>query len=446
MPQVLNLVEWPQLTAATFDTAFLKVPKEVLISEMVEHQKYFPVAKADGSLNNTFIITANNTPTDQIRAGNRKVLSARLSDGVFLYQQDLKMPIEQFNEKLKHVTYQKDLGTVYDKVVRLIAHAEVLHRYFPVGDINKIKRAALLSKADLASGMVYEFPELQGVMGRYYAEAAGEDFEVALAIDEHWMPRGENAPLPISATGLIVSLAEKVDNLIGCFAAGLIPTSSSDPYALRRQALGIIKILVQNRFRLPIKEALEICISHFPKKLRANEEQVINEIMAFFANRIKTVFLEYGFSKDEIEACASLGFEDIYDAFCKTKALHEFRQGNAQFGLLHEIYKRAKGQIKQTSQQNSVFSSDLLHEQAEVKLDQALTSIQPRVEQAMSNAQYDKAYVLIAQMQQPLAQLFDEVKIMADNESVRNNRIALLQRVFALFAPLIDFSKIQDRS
>lgn len=445
LPQVLNLVEWPQLTTAEFDKSFLKAPKEVLISEMVEHQKYFPIANADGSLKNAFVITANNTPSDQIRAGNRKVLSARLSDGVFLYQQDLKTPLERFNDKLKHVTYQKELGTVYDKVMRMMAHVEVLHRYFTIGELQKVKRATLLCKADLASAMVYEFPELQGVMGRYYAEAAGEDREVAIAIDEHWMPRGENAPLPATPTGIIVSLAEKIDNLLGCFAAGLIPTSSSDPYALRRQALGIIKMLVQGQHRLPLKEVLEACSDHFAKNLRTNAHQAVNDVVAFMSNRIKTVFVDYGFSKDEVEACASLGFDDIYDAFCKTKALHEFRKGNSQFGLLHEVYKRAKGQIKQTNAISHSFSPTLLREQAEISLDKALTTIQPRVDSAMSNAQYDKAYALIVQMQQPLATLFDEVKILTDDENVRNNRIALLQRVFALFAPLIDFSKIQEK-
>lgn len=445
IPQVLNLVEWPQLTAANFDEAFLKAPKEVLVSEMVEHQKYFPVAHADGTLKNSFIITANNTPTDQIRAGNQKVLSARLSDGVFLYQQDLKVPLEQFNEKLKNVTFQKGLGTVFEKMERLVAHVQTLHKYLPLGTVQKAKRAAQLCKADLASAMVYEFPELQGVMGRYYALAAKEEAEVAQAIDEHWMPRGENAPLPTTAAGTLVSLAEKFDNLIGCFAVGLIPTSSSDPYALRRQALGIIKMVVQGKHRLPLKEVLSACMDHFPAAIKAKKEQTVNEIMTFLSNRVKTVFLDYGFSKDEVEAAASMGFEDIYDAFLKTEALHEFRKGGNQFALLHEVYKRARGQIKQSNSHAIPFSRDLLREQAELSLDTTLTSIQPRVEHAMVHGQYDQAYSLIAQIQQPLATLFDQVKILADDEHVRNNRVALLHRVFALFAPLVDFSKIQDK-
>jgi glycyl-tRNA synthetase len=444
MPQVLHLVEWPQLTSAAFDQNFLKAPKEVLISEMVEHQKYFPVLNPDGSLQNSFIITANTNPTDQIRAGNQKVLSARLTDGVFLYEQDLKVPLEQFNEKLKSVTFQKELGTVFAKVQRIVSNAEILQRTLQIGDLTKAKRAALLSKADLASGMVYEFPELQGIIGRYYASAAKEDPEVAQAIDEHWMPRGENAPLPETPTGVLVSLADKFDNLIGCYCINLKPTSSSDPYALRRQTLGIIKMLIQGQHRLPLRETLRECLRSFPVALQKDADNIVQELVAFFINRIKTVFQDYGFSKDEIEACISLGVNDIYDAFCKVKALHEFRKSEDKFLPLVEVYKRAKGQIKQVPEHLSLaFSQKLLSEPAEKNLDQVLCQLRDPLEQAITSHQYSKAYGLVAQVQPPLASLFNEVKILSDEEGVRNNRIALLQRVFALFDPLVDFSKIQ---
>lgn len=444
MPQVVHLVEWPQLTSAPFDPAFLKAPKEVLISEMVEHQKYFPVLNPDGTLQNSFIITANTNPTDQIRAGNQKVLSARLTDGVFLYEQDLKVPLEQFNEKLKSVTFQKELGTVFAKVERIVSHVEILQRLLQIGDMKKAKRAAYLSKADLASGMVYEFPELQGIIGRYYALAAKEDPEVAQAIDEHWMPRGENAPLPETPTGVLVSLADKFDNLIGCYCINLKPTSSSDPYALRRQTLGIIKMLIQGQHRLPLREALQECLRSFSAPLQSDAGNLVQELLAFFINRIRTVFQDYGFSKDEIEACISLGVNDIYDAFCKVKALHEFRKSEDKFLPLVEVYKRAKGQIKQVRNHSSMaFNQVLLTEPAEKNLDQILCQLRGPFEQALSAFQYNKAYTLVAQVQPPLALLFNEVKILSDEESVRNNRIALLQRVFSLFDPLVDFSKIQ---
>lgn len=444
IPQVLQLVEWPQLTAATFKEEFLRAPKEVLISEMVEHQKYFPVATSEGNLKNLFIITANIPPTDEIRRGNQKVLSARLSDGVFLYEQDLKSPIESYNEKLKSVIFQKELGSVYDKVERIKRHAKTLEKYFKKVDTKKVSRAATLCKADLASGMVYEFPELQGLMGKDYALAQGEDPEVAMAIDEHWMPRGENAPLPESSTGIIISLADKIDNLIGCFALDMKPTSSSDPYALRRQTLGIIKTLINAEQRLPLNEILIACASHFPSGVIANPQETCSEIVQFITNRIKTIFQDYGFNKDEIEASVSFGSSDVYDTFCKVKALHEFRRSNVQFPQLYEVYKRAKGQLNNHANIN--FSKNLLNEHAEKELDLLLEQVQGGFTQALNSQKYDDAYGLIAKLQPGLAKLFDEVKILADDPKVRDNRLALLQRVFGLFAQLLDFSKIQEKN
>lgn len=442
IPQVLHLVEWPQVTTGTFDKAFLKAPKEVLISEMVEHQKYFPVADMEGTLKNIFVITADNTPTDQIRSGNQKALSPRLSDGVFLYEQDLKTPLETFNEKLKNVTFQKELGNVYEKVERITKHAELLQKALKISSPDKVARASHLCKADLASAMVYEFPELQGTIGRYYATAAGEYPEVAQAIEEHWMPRGENSPLPRSETGIVVSLAEKIDNLIGCFCANLKPTSSSDPYALRRQVLGIIKILIAGKYRLPIHDTFRECFKHFPERLTKDQEQLLKEIEAFFINRIKTVFVDYGFSKDEIEAAVSLGFTDIYDAFCKVQALHEFRSTSSQFPLLFEVYKRAKGQLN--NQASIAFNPVLLKENAEKKLDEKLNITAPEFDKAITARNYDQAYEMIAHIQPYIATLFEEVKILDDNPQLRDNRIALLQRVFGLFERLLDFSKIQE--
>lgn len=441
IPQVLNLVEWPQVTAATFNPNFLRIPSEVLISEMVEHQKYFPVANPDGTLKNSFVITANTNPSEQIKEGNQRVLSARLSDGVFLYEQDLKEPLEAFNEKLKHVTFQKALGSVYDKVERLVQHIKVLQDTLKISSPEKAQRAALLSKADLASKMVYEFPELQGTIGRYYALAAHEDPEVAVAIEEQWMPRGENAPLPESETGFLLSLAEKIDNLIGCFCVDLKPTSSSDPYALRRQVLGIIKMLIQRKQFLPLMPLFRKCFAHFPKQYTDKQETTLKEIEAFFINRIKTVFQDYGFLKDEIEASISHNFSDIYDAFCRVKSLHEFRKSSPHFPLLFEVYKRAKGQVE--NQQKYDFSASLLQEPAEKVLHEALSKSEEVFPMAIKHQEYGKAYSLLAQLQPALAGLFDNVKVLADDEKVRHNRIALLQIVFGRFAQLLDFSKIQ---
>lgn len=435
LPEVLYLVEWPFVTFSHFDAAFLKAPKELLISEMVEHQKYFPVTDSQGHLKNMFVITANNTPSDQIRKGNQKVLSARLSDGVFLYEQDLKAPLETFNQKLAHITFQNDLGTVFDKVNRLIAHVRALHQVLKIGNLQQAERAALLCKADLASSVVYEFPDLQGIMGKTYALVQGEDKDVASAIEEHWMPRGENAPLPKTSCGILLSLADKIDNLLGCFAVGLKPTSSSDPYALRRQVLGMIKILIKNQLYLPL-DIFKQCLNHFPKELQTNPS-LTEEIEQFIINRVKTVFQDYGLSKDAIEASVSFGIQDIYDAFLRVQALDNFRQSNQQFPLLYEVYKRAKGQLETYS--TSSYSPSLLQEPAEKELDSLLNSLKSPFEQALASKNYDQAYSLISTLQPALHQFFDKVKILSDDPNLRNNRTALLQIVFNLFSKLLDF-------
>lgn len=441
IPQVLNLVEWPEVTAATFDKAFLNVPKEVLISEMVEHQKYFPVEGLDGKLTNNFIITANTHPTDQIREGNQKVLSARLKDGAFLYEQGLKEPLEHFNDKLKTVTFQKELGSVFDKVERTVKHAQFLQKTLNISDLKKASRAALLSKADLATEMVFEFPELQGTIGKYYATKSNEESEVAIAIEEQWMPRSEQDSLPKTETGIILSLADKFDNLIGCYIAGLKPTSSSDPYALRRQTLGVIRMLIEGQYRVNLMSIVEQCFDHFPEKLKTQKTILLKEIEAFILSRIKTVFLDEGFAKDEIEASLGSGFSDIYDAHCKVAALKEFRKSSDAFLKLFEVYKRAKGQL--VGHKATAFNKELLKEDAEIDLDKVLLSIEPEFNSTIKSHDYKKAYDLIADLQKPLATLFEHVKILDDNKEIQTNRLNLLTRVFHLFDKLLDFGKIQ---
>ncbi len=439
LSEVLNLVEWPKLTYATFSLGFLRAPQEVLISEMVHHQKYFPLADKKGELKNLFVITADKTPSDLIRKGNQKVLSARLSDGVFLYEQDLKTPLETWNEKLKLLTFQKDLGSMFEKVMRLTHHVTVISQALALGDDRKIARAALLSKADLVSQLVGEFPELQGIAGRYYALAQNENPEVAEALSEQWMPRQEKAPLPKTPTGTVLSLADKVDNLLGYFSVGLKPTSSSDPFALRRQTFGLIKILLENPPGSPLdlREILKRCATQFP---RANPE-VVNEILHFITARAKTVFEDEDFRKDEIEAAMQGYCVDPFDLLCKLRALSAFRK-KPEFAKLFEVYKRAKGQLEQAK--NYELNPSLLKEPAEKNLHQHLESMQKKYKDALKQKMYVAAFEHIASLQPFLAKLFDTVKILADDEKIRNNRMALLHRVFSLFEQLLDFSKIQE--
>lgn len=444
LPRVLHLVEWPYLTQASFSESFLELPCEVLISEMVTHQRYFPIAHPDGTLHSSCLITANIPPTPQIIQGNQRVLSARLTDGAFLYREDLKHPMEIFNEKLKKVVFQKELGSVYDKVQRLIAHATYLSQLMGIGETEKVKRAALLCKADLASHMVYEFPELQGIMGSYYARAQGEDEAIVRAIEEHWRPRREQAPLPESPLGMVISLADKFDNLLGCFALNLKPTSSSDPYALRRQVFGIIKMLIHGRYELPLAEALRGCAAHFPSSLFPDPEKIVQEVLTFIMQRIRTVFQDDALEKDEIEASLAQGCHDIYDTFCRVTALHQFRlERPHEFHALYEVYKRAKGQIG--SHSPSPMRRELLVAEAERHLQSVLDRQSIALQATLAQRDYPAAYRLIASVQPALAQLFEEVKILTEDVAIRDNRLALLQQVFDLFSKILDFGKIQPR-
>ena len=482
LAQVLYLTEFPTLTDAPFDKAFLAVPSEVLVSEMVEHQKYFPLASRDGTLSNLFVITADTNPTQAVRDGNQKVLSARLFDGSFLYRQDCEHTFEEWNERLKNVVYQQKLGSIYAKVERLMRHVHALYPFvakeLPV-PMPLLERAAHICKADLASDMVGEFPELQGTMGRLYATFHQEDPLVATAIEEHWMPRGEKDTLPASSAGIVLSLADRLDTIVGCFLIGLIPTSSSDPHGLRRQMLGIVRMVLQRKLSIPLGELLSRIYDHFEDHHRDHDhhsdpmkkESVLQAVYAFMVQRIKTVFLEYAFRKDEIEASLSHHVVDLYDTFCRVEALHAFRLEDARFPLLVEVYKRAKGQVQEFLQQaktsqasKSSESSEsgesvlapiapiapiaphLLHHEAEQNLYRSLIRCEHVLDPLLEERLYRAGYVEIAKLQAPLSTFFESVKVLTEDAELRMNRVALLQQVLALFYRMLDLKKIQDKT
>ena len=482
IPQVLHLVEWPFLTVGHFDQLYLQVPKEVLISEMVEHQKYFPITDPEGALMPHFVIVCNNKPSDLIRAGNQKALSPRLADGMFLYREDLKTPLAHFNEKLKAMTFQKELGSVWEKVNRNMAIAAMLHHFLPICNLVHLLKASTLCKADLASGLVGEFPELQGVVGKLYALKQGEHPEVAAAIEEHWMPRGEKASLPQTPAGVLLSLSEKIDNFLCCFALGLKPTSSSDPYGLRRQGIGILKMLIEGKHHLPLstvfQKACELFVNtpELPRKLaqetKEKQESLIEEICTFLLSRLRSILVDYGFEKDAIEASLSHGFYDTYDLFRKLEALHRFRQENhLEFLQLIEMCTRTKKILfsqnphltpawmvhKQYTQDRQVHqfpaidpsllkesSERVLYERLEVVKQKFHTDLIDRRE--LKGRQWQQAYALLATLHGPVTTLFEQVKIIDDDAKIRTNRLALLQEVWDLCEELADFSKIQEHS
>ncbi|NGX55773.1 MAG: hypothetical protein KR126chlam2_01415, partial [Chlamydiae bacterium] len=457
----------PQLTVATFDPTFLKAPKEVLISEMVEHQKYFPMADKSGDLLPKFVIACNNTPSDQIRHGNQKALASRLADGRYLYEEDLKTPLEKWGEKLKTVTFQKELGSIAQKVERITANVELLHTHLPICDLEQAKRAALLCKADLTTGLVGEFPELQGSAGRIYALKQGEDPEIAQAIDEHWMPRGEKAPLPRSPIGVLLSIADKIDNLLSCFAIELIPTSSSDPYALRRQALGLIRMVIEGHHFLPLPTLLSAAYDRFIQNpslhLKLNKETVLEPLFPFFTSRLRTVFHESGFEKDEIEAVLSRGLQDIYDSYRLVDAIHTFRnESRDKLSDILEFYTRTKKillsqdptlkpswQRQTRASDHTTVNPDLFTDENEKYLFQKLEEVKKTFHESILDRRapqkrdYPKAFALLAELKDPVSALFNNVMILDKNPEIKTNRLTLLQEVWDLAEELLDFSKLQ---
>lgn len=437
--EVVHLVEKPFLTVATFDERFLKVPKEVLISEMVEHQRYYPLASHSNELSNKFIITCNVPPSDSIRHGNQRVLSSRLSDGVFLFEQDMQKPLDSFNEKLKKIIFQNGLGSIWDKVERLKKHVGILHSYFPDVDLTQALDAVHLCKADLATEMVGEFPELQGQMGRIYASLQAKPQEVSVAIDEHWMPRGEKAPLPQTETGAIISLADKIDNLLGFFGLDLKPTSSSDPYALRRQAIGLVRIILDQQCSVPLMDVLKRAQNVFDAPIN-QKNQIAQEILEYCQARAKGVLHEMGYQKDEIESCFAVRSDDFYDVMMRLDALKAVRQ-NAHFSKLVEVHKRCQGQI--SGYKALAFSSQLLIENQEKALHNMLETRKSSYTNALQMRNYSDAFSVLAEFQPTLADLFEKVKILDDKEEIRHNRLALLQQVAELFSQIADFQKLQ---
>jgi glycyl-tRNA synthetase len=420
LSEVLFLSEYPTLTEYTFDTRFLSLPKELLMSEMIEHQRYFPMSTSDGEITNTFVVTCDRKPTELILKNNKAVLTARLSDGLFLYEQDLRKPLSAYCDYLKSITFHKDLGSVYDKTLRIKTLADTLAKFFEVAPPTS---ACHLCKADLASAVVDEFPELQGVMGKYYARASGESEDTAIAIEEHWWPISEGSPIPSTLHGKLIALADRLDNLISYMSVGIKPSSSKDPYALRRSAIGIIRILIEGKISLDLEKIVQA-----------------PEVLEFIRDKLKGVLRDYDYKKEEIDAVLSFESNDPYDAYARVAALHRFRKSGEEFDKLYQIYKRAKGQIGNERVQS--FDIHLLEEAGERKLSECLEAMKPKFDWAIHQKDYLDAFKTLSSLNKPLADFFDTVRVLVDDTKVRNNRIALLQCVFDHTKKLVDFNRI----
>ena len=437
---IINLTEYPEITVGTFEEEFLKLPKEVLISEMVEHQKYIPLEDNNGDLINRFIIITNTQPNNTIVKGNERVIRARFSDGKFFFDEDRKKKLEEYIPDLKNVLYAKGLGSVHDKAGRIQQITAVLSEIIGYNDaLSFALRTAFLCKADLVSSMVYEFPELQGIIGYYYALNSGENINVAISIKEHYCPRYSGDSLPSLKEGILVSLADRFDNLFAMYAKGSYVTGSRDPFGLRRQTLGIIRILIEKKIHLNISKLLKKIIPLYEGFLSVPVVEFESRILEFITTRIKTVFKEYDFDYDEIESGITTDVSDIYDSYLRIDAIHIARKSE-NFINLAIAFKRVKNIIKGLKIKE--FNESALTENAEKNLYKIFMENQKSFEDALEKMDYKLCISILTSFKPSVDKFFDDVLVMEKDENLKNNRTALLSLLDNLFMKFIDFEKI----
>ena len=450
---VNNLVEYPVPVAGKFDETFLEVPDEVLINAMREHQKYFAVVDTDNKLMPSFIAVNNTVARDLSLAakGHERVLRARLADAQFFYKGDLEVTDDERVEKLKGVLFQAKLGTMYEKIERVAKSGEYLASlvdYRPAPDTRdpdlktQVSRAARLSKADLISQVVGEFPKLQGVMGRIYAIVSGEPPMVAAAIEEHYRPVYSGAPLPKTPVGAILSISDKIDSICGCFSVGLIPTGASDPYALRRQGIGIIQILRDKGFSFSLRELIQNSVAQFGEKSDPENIDLIEKVYRFLQNRIAHLLAEDGFSKDTVAAVLSVSCNNIPETWSRVGALEKLK-AKPDFEPLAVAFKRVVNIIKKADDfQAADVDQKLFQHASEPALLAAYAAVKKKVEDHLGKDLFDQALVEIASLRDAVDAFFEGVMVMTDDMAVRRNRLALLGLIATLFGGFADFSKL----
>jgi len=443
LAQLVHLSEWPQAVSVTFDEKLLDAPKEVLISEMVEHQKYVPLVDNTGTLCNRFILTADNHPTDAIKRGNIKVLSARLADGSFLWKEDIKVPLNSLREKLHAIIYQHSLGTLWQKSERLETLVQSLHSYLPNANLAQTVQAAGLAKADLASHVVGEFPELQGKIGSLIAKEQGFSEAVVTAIGEHWLPQHEQGALPESDEGTLLALSDKFDTLTGFFAIGLQPTSSSDPYALRRQAIGIIRILLAKKIHLSLHDQFANILNLFDAKMFSKDRsEIIDDLSLFVATRARTLFADMGFKRESIDAIFSKQSDDLFDALLRLQALDQFTHAKEALSSFFEVLKRCYGQADLSLAPSIDVSK--LEESAEKNLYAKLQETQDKCVKYAADYNWEEFLNTLILLKEPIDALFVHVKVLADDPIIRCNRLSLLRKIIDICSTFADGKKLSN--
>jgi len=441
--EVVNLVEWPTVGVGRFDDEFLGVPREIVEEAMESHQRYFPLEDASGALLPRFIVVHNGDParTDAIVAGHERVIRARLADAAFFYTEDLSRPLEAYVHDLETIVFHEKLGSLGDKVARVEALAATLAEASdaPADEAAYAVRAAHLAKADLVTHAVIEFTSLQGVMGMRYALAAGEAPEVAEAIVDHYRPRFAGDDLPRSLAGKLVSISDKLDTIVGIFAIGQGPTGSADPYALRRSAIGILTMIVDGGVRLDIDRAIAAALAGYEGVVPGLDPNAAGAtVKAFFDGRLAVMLKDRGFAHDEIDAVMAVASADPADTLRRITALAAFRRSDAGADLSVAL-KRARNLADASA---GTASDSALMGSEERTLDEALEAADGKVRSLMALHDYEAALAEMAYLRGPVDDFFEGVLVMDPDESLRANRMTLLNRMTALFADFADFGKL----
>ena len=430
LEEVNYLVEWPTALCGKFEDKFLALPKECIITPMREHQRYFPVLKEDGSLLNKFITVRNGGKEhlEVVAHGNERVLRARLADAEFFFNEDRKQPLEARLAKLTTVSFQEGLGNMNDKSQRLVKAADMIA--FGLNskvDKEKLARTALLCKTDLVTGMVVEFTELQGVMGREYALLDGEAPEVAKGIFEHYMPRFAGDELPSTDIGRIVGIADKLDNIVATFSRGLAPTGSQDPYALRRQALGIINILIDGNYHVSMVKLIA-GVAYLLNIPAEKTKDVIMPVMDFFKQRLKNMLLDQGIRYDVVDAVlADERNDDIADLAARAQALNGFVVSEEAPALIQAATRVAN--LCKKIEQETAINTNIFQNPAEGELHKAVTAVNNEVLLATVQFNYAEVLQIACKLVAPINKFFEDVMVMDNDEQIKNNRLALLSAV-----------------
>ena len=447
MEEVVNLTEFPTVMVGAFDELFLAVPKEITVDAMLVHQRYFPLFNADGSLSNKFLITSNGNPDyrDNIVDGNQRVVAARLYDAKFFYDEDLKKPLEEYVERLGEVVFQESLGTTRAKTDRIVQLAERLAAEAGLTgqDAADAARAAFLCKADLVTGAVVEFTSVQGIMGRYYAKAAGETDQVAEAIADHYRPRFAGDDTPASMVGKVVATADKLDTICGLFAVGQGPTGSSDPFALRRSAIGILAML-EDGLGVSLIDAIDASLDIYTEGgLEFDRKAVRDEIVEFFVTRTKVMLRDSGIAADTVDAVLAAGIVEPMVIMGRARALEGARANDKEaFDDLATAYARANN--LRDADLGSAVDESLFCDEAR-SLNEAVTKAEADVNEALASDDYAKALGVLASLRGPIDDFFANVMVMDDDEAVRANNLRLLNRFVAVFANVADFGKMAKK-